>query len=529
MTAPITKRFESILFWFLCGTILASATLIFLPTFTMAFTSDDFFLLQRHPGLSPLQTIDFLHRPLRNLFFYELALYFKFWPVPYRIWIVCIYLLLLWNMFLLLRSLEIRPCIAAAVTLLLAVYPRMGQVLFWFAASQDLVVALSTIALLRCILQYRRDESNHWPLIYGALWFSLGIGFKENMIIVFGLVAFVDLWLDLRRCDFLSIGFLRPYLYLSVPAAIYLMYSWVNKGLAQALVDHPNSGYGYHGILVSVSAMTRSILSLLTWDTGSVALKSLTPKQIIEILLSSIVLIGGSIYLGQLRALLCFALWAFFALLPTALFAPFYTGDRYFLCSMIGIFILLAVLVNQRFKSPAGPAAIALTSLAFLFVFASSLESLLFQQSLHIRAAHTATKIINQTLRYISEPLPAAQAIVFFRLPHSILESNQHADVLGNGLAEALVGSGASAALQVAYTSGPTNPENQLATQIFKCTAIPIESQSLPLRFLRFNRSEVEAIDPKCALSIARESITSEPNLWVGDRQMILQKVLSLK
>lgn len=119
------------------------------------------FLLALSDQRLPLtQSVDELHRPLRNATLKIAESHLGIQHVwPYRLAVALTFVAVLLLLYRLTRRLGAGRVAALAAVYILAFFPRNDEVLFWFAAWQDLVAAAAVLCACIFFINYRESPN----------------------------------------------------------------------------------------------------------------------------------------------------------------------------------------------------------------------------------------------------------------------------------------------------------------------------------------------------------------------------------
>src|SRR3989441_11967244 len=165
--------------WYYVAPTLVLVAVLLGPSLKLGFASDDFLHLGEDSTLPLTASSDQLLRPLRNVIFKITVCLFGLNPLPFHMAIVVFYALVAVLLFELIWELSRDLRVAGLTTALVAAFPRNHQVAFWFAAFQDLVVAVAALLTFILFLRHRRSGSA-WYLTLAVLLFVISLGLDRK-------------------------------------------------------------------------------------------------------------------------------------------------------------------------------------------------------------------------------------------------------------------------------------------------------------------------------------------------------------
>ena len=499
---------------FCIGMALLSLILVFItaPTWRMQFHSDDLCLLIEDQSLPLTQSHDQLHRPFRNAIDKLAERQLGLTPAPYRITVLLLYLGTCALLAILLWQLHIREPLAVAFgVFVFAVYPRNHPVLFWFAASQDVVVAFFSVLSCVAFLKYRQGRQASF-LAASILSFIVGLGFKETAIITIGLILIADfLWKpELNRLY--KRDYWVPYLILSAVIVIYAGYFLADSG-ADAIAGKRTGGYyGAGGAVTIGAALIRKLANMLMPFSSGFALRDMTAFQLI-------VCMGGLLSIGLLafrlqRGVVFVAglAWALIALLPVAVFAHAVNADHYLFVASISLALVgadLAAVVLAR-GSALGK-GVVLTALT-IYSLTGTYQLVGYRDMWQAGSREYA-----HTIRSILSVLPSARpdsTLYVAGVTHSIAA----APVANNGLAGGLWGNGYDRSTTIVrnFDEASSLDERLLLNSLLACPAEELPGPSLK-RVVVLDSERHSALDRTgpCALALIQADLVKRPEAWL--------------
>ncbi len=442
---------------------------------SLGFVSDDFFLLVGNQKLPLTQSTDQLHRPLRNIFLKLAGSLLGVQHVwPYRVLVAGTFVAVLALLYQLMRRLGAGRSGARAAVLILAFFPRNQEVLFWFAAWQDLVAALSVLLAVFFFLDFR--ETKRTPsLMLAAGAYLVALGFKETTVVVPGLLLLVDFYRERTLVPFRKLSFWKAYIPFACVLLLYVVYFLSDSGAA-SLAGHRTGGfYGFHGLFALVAGVIRALINLaLPFVTPvPLGLADVRLRHVAILTIESLLLLLLVWRLRAWAALILAAGWMVLTILPTAAFAAMFNADRYLFVPLTGAAILLGLLVDGVLKSYPEARWQALIWMAVAIYCVAGSFLLIEYRRAWQRGGEEATTVVHTTVQ-VASGLPRGSEIDLINLTqflHPYLVS-----VFANGLADALAGNGLPPSIRVIRNFADTTPEQQ--SLMMKLSACPDDSAS---------------------------------------------------
>ena len=485
--------------------------IVVLPTLNLGLVGDDYFLLVNDRGLPLTQSIDQLHRPLRNIVLKSMGSLIGIHHVlAYRILVAGTFLAVLVFLFMLLRRMKVSSFAALAGVFVVAFYPRNREVLFWFAAWQDLVAAAAVLVACLLFLKYREAGSTY-TLWSAAIVYGIALGFKETAVVVLVFLLLIDLYRSEHIRELWQRRLWHAYIPLVCVLLIYVIYFFADSGWASLAGRRTGGFYGFKNISSVLSGVARAVIGLLLPFSGLLGLKSVRPWHVVVILFE----LGTAAVLAwrsrQWRALLLAAAWVLCAILPTAAFAGIINADRYLLVPMLGVGILVALLVHQLTGGPRPIGPVTAVSLLCLVYSLSAVGYLVRDRQEWRRGGEEATAIIRDTVE-VGAKLPANSELDVANVT-PIYESG--AAVLGNGLSEALHADGLSRSIRVIMNPASKEPEQiELTARLQRCAIGTAERATARRIVLIEIDGHILPDRGECGAEIVDNDRTRRPRAW---------------
>ncbi|MGZ3458286.1 MAG: hypothetical protein ACXU86_07215 [Archangium sp.] len=439
----------------------------------LGFVADDFVHLVEDRDQPWYFSQDHLYRPLRNTLFRVLPALFGLEPVPYRLLVIAGFLTCLVLLFVFLRLQGVGLGGALSACVFAALYPRNQRVLFWFAASQDIVAACAVLTALLGWTLFRVRGSR---LGYGLtlLAFGVGLGFKEPAIVLPALLLILDCWRQgLSRKVLLAPGFWRPYLGFLPVLVPYAAFLFVFRaGRLQTTDEH--GIYGFSSVLQSFLALVRTCFNLVLPFTQPLALRDVTALHLAGAVLVLLAVAALARWTRTSRWWLAAAAWVVVAALPTSIFAMTNNGDQYLFLPMLGLAFGLAISLDEIFRSKSWQRPVA----------AVSLMAYAFCGSRYLTRAREEWRDSGEVIRRTQESARTlslakqASSLVVINLPHSYPDK---VPILNNGLKGVLISAGypRSLSLEVNHLLPQADAaQKELVQRILACPAEPDASAS---------------------------------------------------
>ena len=493
------------------GTILL--LLLCLSTFlfirAIGLVSDDFFLLVENLKLPLTQSADELHRPLRNILLKLLgnALGVRHaWP--YRFLVAVTYTAVMALIFQFMRRLGAGRFGAWVAVIVMTFFPRNQEVLFWFAAWQDLAAALCLLAVCLLFLNHR-EKGRRGYLAGAAIAFAAALGFKETMVVIPALLLLIDVYRERSIECLKKPAFWRAYLPFAGVLVLYVVYYVSDSGLA-SLAGHRTGGmYGFRGVSSVVGAVLRTIVNMALPFVipAPLGLSNIRPIHL-AILLAELVVVLVLTWRTKAWSMLLFAsCWAAVTILPTAVFASVLNADRYLFVPLIGAAILAGFLLNPA--KPELKHSLLIATVLAAYSFAGTFE-LIRYRAVWKRAGDEVSAVAAQTIQASSRLSRAGEIDL---INQTTFLSPYVVSVFANGLDGALRGNGLPSRLRVLANFASTEPLQQsLVNQMRNCIEPRADPQNRIIRLTIDHR--LVQVDGRCAASLIDSDRAQRPSAW---------------
>jgi hypothetical protein len=436
---------------------------VLVPSMRLGLLSDDLSHLVEDADKPWHLSSDHFNRPLRNGYFKLMAHTAGIDPLPYRIGMVVAFGCILWLLYIFQRQLQLTVQASTAGCVLVAFFPRNHEVLFWFAAFQDLV--LVALALLCAILWLRNRSRSSRPLrLWVLLSTAMALGFKETAVVIPVLLLCLDLYITVS-------GVLRPRWRDHWPQwvllVVYLLYVLGTRSTPASLTGIYTLG-NLGGIL---SAALRSVANICLQFSPAKALRELTIMDTALCVLLVLALLAGVFTIPR-RALAIFGLlWAAITFTPTVLFARTVNADRYLLFPYVGIAISIAAIADSFLSHNVHWKRVALTIIVTAYSLAGTVQLIRYRQLW--RSAALEVRHFVQEAQKLYQGVPAGSRLYFV----NVLHSRDAIPVLNNGLRGALMAAGFDRRISV--TTNFADPlsmgQQSLLQQLLSCPLAPPE------------------------------------------------------
>jgi hypothetical protein len=507
MQAPSEVKQETLgeffLFWSGLALLLILFGVVIIPTLNMGLVTDDFFLLVNDRNLPLTQAVDELHRPLRNIILKLAGSWIGIHQVlPYRLLVAGTYLAVLALIFRLTRRLGTNRLGALAAVFIVAFFPRNQEVIYWFAAWQDLWAGGAVLCACLCFLDFR-ESGRVRSLLIAAISYLVALGFKETTVVLPALLALIDIYREQAIPPFWRKSFWGAYIPFVCALLVYVVYFFADAGVASLAGGRTGGYYGFHGVGSVVAAVIRTLLKFALPYSAVSGFKDVRPLHVAILLAEAGFLL---VLISRLRvwsAAVLAAGWMICTILPTAAFAATFNADRYLFVPMLGaaIFVGLSVhalLQSHQWKKYAGLAYVALV------IYASvGIVLLIDQRGLWQAKGDEAALVIRETMR-LSSKLPAGSEIDFVNVK------------FGNGLSEALHAGGLSYSIRIVRNlPAPDTEQQKLVTDLLRCGEVgqaALHNRTIFVETADGNR--LHHLDAGCASSLVDSDLTRRPAAW---------------
>lgn len=483
----------------------------FLLTRRLGLVSDDFFLLVDNLRLPLTKSVDELHRPLRNILLHWLGATVGVRHVwPYRLLVAASYAAVLGLFFQLSRKLGSSWIGAWTAVLFLAFFPRNQEVLFWFAAWQD--IAVSVFVLLTCIffLEYRNTNRGLF-LTAASLAYALALGFKETVVILPALLLLLDIYQQRSSQLLKHTSFWRPYVPFVALALLYVGYYMADSGMASLIGQRTGGTYGFHGLASVIAGLARAFLNIALPFVLPVplGLAAIRPHHVAILALEMLLVL---FIVQRTRTWWAFSLgagWLVVTILPTATFVGAGNADRYLFVPVLGLALSVGLIVtvfvgaerslNRRLIVWAGVAAFCVAGLFYLGLY----------RNLWAKAGEEASAVAMATIQASSQLQPGGEIDLVNQtgtwLPHIVF-------VFSNGLGGALRGNGLRPDVRVLANLAEPKPDQQRFVEKLQACAAASNSGARIVLFMFDHR--LTNLDPGCAGALVEADRQSRPKAW---------------
>lgn len=507
---PHLDKTNGLLFWSGLGVLAVLLGFLLWPTLHLGFVADDFFLLVPDQKLPLTESPDELHRPLRNVTIKLVEHQIGIQSVaPYRVLVALTFVATLALLFLLLRRLGAKRFAALAAVFFLAFHPRNQEVLYWFAAWQDLVAAAG--ALLACVLFLDfRETGRSGRLIAAALAYAVAIGFKETIVVLPALLVAIDFYRARSFDALFRSQFWKAYLPFTGILLLYAVYFFSRSGVA-SLAGHKTGGYyGFHGIGGIIAGIVRALLNIAAPFSTSFGLKDLRVSLLLIVLLKVAIILLLVWRLRLWPALLLMLAWLLCTILPTATFAAAFNADRYLFVPLLGVAIFVGLLVHAVLVSSDAVKYTPVVCVALALYAAAGMYQLVMKRELWRKAGVEFASVVGDALRLGPQLRPGGE-IDFINMTHSYHPTGQ---VFANGLSEALHAHAFPRSVRILRNlAGPEQEQQNLVSEISRCEG------SLPglvrERTIVVERDgQLKELDPGCAAIFVDADRVLRPLAW---------------
>lgn len=492
------------------GLLIVLLTIVLTPTLHLGFVADDFFLLVNDHALPLTQSTDELHRPLRNatLRIVESRLGIRnVWP--YRVIVAGTFLAALALLFQLARRLGANRIASLAAVYTVAFFPRNQEVLFWFAAWQDLVAAAAMLGACVLFLKFR-ESHRAWPLIGASVAYVVAIGFKETTIVLPALLLFLDLYRERSISPFSRPSFLKPYILFTAIFLVYIVYYFSDAGLASLAGRKTGGYYGFHGVFGVLTGLIRALINIALPYGLPLGLKDIRLWHVAIVLFEAGLVL---VLVWRLRiwdALTLAIAWLVCTIAPTATFAAAFNADRYLLVPLLGAAIFVGLFVHAMLLSPQGRHYWPFLLGALVLYTSVGSYQLLVSRRLWQQAGIEAAGVIRETMSCCAR-LAAGSEVDFVNVTHSLRPRGQ---VFANGLSEALHGYGFPLPVRIWRNFSEPVPEQAgLVAELLRCGAAPSDPSSGRIVLVE-DRGQLFHVDTGCASTLVDSDRARRRQAW---------------
>ena len=505
-----TRSDQPVLFWSGVALLLALLGFVVLPTLNLGFVADDFFLLVPDQGLPLTQSPDELHRPLRNAFLRIVEGQLGIQQVlPYRLLVAGTFMAVLVLLFQLTRRLGANRLGALAAVFVVAFFPRNQEILYWFAAWQDLLASAAVLLACLCFVDYR-ESGIPYRLAVAAIAYLIALGFKETTVVLPALLVSIDLYRERSISSLTRRPFLRAYIPFGCIFLGYVVYYLSQSGVASLMGKRTGGYYGFHGLGGVVAGVVRALINIGLPFVQPVGFKDIHLWHVAILLIESAVLLLLVWRLHLWFASILAASWLFCTILPTAAFAAAFNADRYLFVPLLGVAFFAGLLVHALVVSPRGAKYSILVCVALALYTAVGISQLVISREPWRKAGTEAAMVIRETMR-LSSTLPAGSEADFINITHSL---RPHGAVFANGLHEALHANGFPYSVRIVRNfSAPDSTQQTLVAELQRCVAA--QQHTLQNRTILIEvGGQILKLDTGCASSLVDSDQMRRPSAW---------------
>lgn len=504
------SRGQRVLFWSGMALLLALLGFVVLPTLNFGLVADDFLLLVPDPRLPLTQSLDELHRPLRNAFLRIIESQFGIQQVwPYRLLVAGSFAAALMLLFRLSRRLGANRLGALAAVFVLAFSPRNQEVLYWFAAWQDLVAAVAVLSACLLFLDFR-ESHRPYSLGLAAIAYLIALGFKETTVVLPILLVAVDFYRERSVSSFAKRPFWLAYIPFAGILLVYIVYFFSQSGLASLIGERTGGYYGFRGLAGVFAGVIRALINIALPFSKSLGLKDLQWWHVAVLLLETAAMLLLVWRLHLWSALILTASWLVCTILPTATFAAAFNADRYLFVPMLGAAVFVALLVDALVALPEARKYLTLTCVALALYTSVGISQLVISREWWRKAGEEAEMVVRETMRLCSA-LPAGSEVDVINVTQSL---GLYAAVFSNGLSEALYANGLSSSVRVLRNFSVNDSEEQrLVAKLLRCVG-PLRDAAKNRTILIEAGGQILKLDTGCASSLVDSDRAQRPNAW---------------
>jgi hypothetical protein len=501
---------QFILFWSGIALLTVLLGFVVLPTLNLGLVADDFFLLVPDQRLPLTQSSDELHRPMRNVVLRTVESQLGIQHVlPYRLLIGSSFVAALFLVFRLTRRLRANRLGALAGVFALAFFPRNQEVLYWFAAWQDLVAAVAVLCACLFFLDFR--ESNRlYSLGVAAIAYLVALGFKETTVVLPALLLSIDVYRERSLSSLARRRFWGAYIPFACILLVYVVYFFSQSGAASLAGAKTGGYYGFHGFAGVAAGVFRAMINIGLPYWLPLGLKDIRLWHVAVLLFELGVVLFLVWRLHLWPALLLAASWVVCTILPTATFAAAFNADRYLFVPTLGVAVFVGLLAHALFVSPEGAKYSVLLCVALALYTAVGISQLVINRELWRRAGKEAAMVVRETMR-LCATLPAGSEVDVINLTHSL---QPRGVVFANGLSEALHANGLSSSVRILRNFSAADAEQQrLIAELQQC--VDPRPDALKNRTMLIESGgQILKLDPGCASSLVDDDRAQRPSAW---------------
>jgi len=491
-----------VLFWSGLVLLIVLLGFVVLPTLNLGFVGDDFTLLVPDKPLPLTQSEDELHRPLRNAILRIVESQLGIQQVlPYRLIVAGSFVAALMLIFRLTRRLGANRLGALTADFVLAFFPRNQEVLFWFAAWQDLVAAIAVLLACLSFLDFR-EFGRRFSLGVAALAYVIALGFKETTVVLPVLLVSIDFYRQRSISSFSQRSFWRAYIPFACILLAYVIYFFADSGLASLAGRRTGGYYGFRGFGRLFAAVVRTLINIALPFSITVGLKDIHWWHLVVLLCE---LGAGLLLIWRFHlwaAAILTASWLVCTILPTATFAnSFGMLDRYLFVPMLGVAVFAGLLVGALVVSPKGARYFIPACIALALYTSLGISQLMLSREVWRRTGKQSAMVIQETMRLCSM-LPAGSEVDIINV------------TFGNGLREALRANGLSGSLRILRNSSTSDSQQQrLVAELLRCAG-PAVNTARKQTFLMEEGGRILRLDSECASSLVDSDRARRPGAW---------------
>jgi hypothetical protein len=505
-----TSGNQRVPFWTGAALLLVLLVVVIVPTLDLGFVSDDFVLLVNDQRLPLTQSVDELHRPLRNATLKIAGSQLGIQHVwPYRLVVAGTFLAALVLLFQLTRLLGANRIGALAAVYLLAFFPRNQEVLFWFAAWQDLVAAVAVLCACLLFVDFR-ESKRVWPLVISSFAYVVAIGFKETAVVLPALLVVIDLYRERSIASFWKRSFLRAYIPFTVILLAYVAYYFSDAGLASLAGRRTAGEYGFRGFTSAFAGLIRAVINLALPYSTRLGFKDIHFWHVAVILFEAGLVLLLVRRLHMWSALIMAAGWLVCAITPTATFAATFNADRYLFLPLLGAAIFFGLSVHAMTVPSRGTKYSLFIYAALALYTSAGVRQLVISRGLCRQAGIEAAMVIGETMR-LSSKLPVGSEVDFVNVTHAL---DPRAPVFLSGLSEALHANGLSLSIRILRNySAPDSEQQDLVAKLLRCVAAPPDAPGKRTVLLE-NGGRLLNPSTECASRFVDSDRARRPGAW---------------
>jgi hypothetical protein len=400
---------------------------------------------------------------------------------------------------------------ARVAVLALAFYPRNREVLFWFAAWQDLVTGACVLLAALFFLDFRESKRIR-SLVFAASAYFVALGFKETTVVIPFLLLIVDFYRERSLGPFKKAAFWRAYLPFAGILLLYVGYFFSDSGVA-SLAGHRTAGYyGFHGLFGILKGLIRALISI--------ALPFVTPAPLgledirwrhVAMLSIEVLLLLLLVWKARAWPALSLALgWLIVTILPTAAFAAYFNADRYLFVPLTGAAVFMGLLVESLVR--ARPRASAVVWIALASYCCAGGLLLVQGDRIWRGAGKEAAMVVSRTVQSASR-LPRGSEIDLVNVTQH-LTPYYTIPVFANGLADALAGNGLPSSVRVLVNFTQTSAAQRfLMKKLGACTGSTADDSGNRIILVVINHRPVQA-RTSCAAPLVDGDRAEHPQDW---------------